>query len=89
MFGTPNPPSVIISGTWEIVGVHDFDACATDGCTPDASLDQYGGDTSVYANVVFLDLYLAPEPGSWMLVSTGLLGLGTARRLVTSLKFGR
>lgn len=37
-----------LGGTWEIVGVNDFDACTTDGCTPNASLGQYGGDTSVY-----------------------------------------
>ncbi len=69
-----------VNGTWEIVGVNDFNACTAVGCTPDASLNQYGGDTSVYANAAFLDPYLAPEPGSIIVVATGLFGLAAARR---------
>lgn len=69
-----------VDNTWEIVGVNDFEACFTDGCSPDASLDQYGGDTSVYADASFLDPYLAPEPGTLMVMGTGLFGLVAARR---------
>lgn len=70
-----------LNGKWELVGVNDFDACVTTGCTPNASLGQYGGDTSVYVDASFLNPYLAtPEPGTLALVGTGMLGLMAARR---------
>lgn len=78
-----------VNGTWEIVGVHDFNACVTNGCTPNSSLNQYGGDTSVYADASFLEPYLAPEPGSLLVMGTGLFGLMAARRRVAVRAFER
>ncbi len=71
-----------VNGALELVGVHDFIACETDGCTPDSQFGQYGGDTSVYADAAFLDSVLsAPEPGSFLIVGTGLSGLAAIRRM--------
>lgn len=75
-----------VGGTWEIVGVHDFISCDTVGCTPNSSLGQSGGDTSIYADQAWLlSATDAPEPASILVMAVGVLGLvalrrGTARR---------
>lgn len=68
-----------INGSWEIVGVHDFVDCTTNGCTPDSTFGQYGGDTSVYANSGWLD-YILPEPATAPLLASGLAGIALLTR---------
>jgi hypothetical protein len=69
-----------LGGTWEIVGVNDFDACNTNGCTPDSTFGQTGGDTSVYADTAFLESVLAPEPASAAVFGIGMSFLAAVRR---------
>jgi len=70
-----------INGTWEIVGVHDFIACQTNGCTPNSSYGQLGGDTSVYADQSWIGSVVPePAPTPVLLISIGLLGLTRLRR---------
>jgi hypothetical protein len=70
-----------VAGTWEIVGVHDFIACMTNGCTANSSYGQYGGDTSVYADQTWIDSVVPePAPASILVVALGLLGLTRVRR---------
>jgi hypothetical protein len=59
-----------LNGVWEIVGVHDFDACNT----------KTGGDTSVYADAAFLESVLAPEPASVAVFGIGMSALAAVRR---------
>lgn len=70
-----------INGTYELVGVHDFIACETNGCTPNSTFGQYGGDTSVYANASFIESVIdAPEPPSATLLALFLPLLTLAKR---------
>lgn len=70
-----------VNGNWEIAGVHDFVACVTQGCTPNSSFGDLGGDTSVYADAAFLNSVLAaPEPASIAMFGIGMAGLGAVRR---------
>lgn len=72
---------VNIGGSYEIVGVHDFIACLTNGCTANSSFGQYGGDTSVYANATWIDSVIGvPEPASATLLGLALLALRARRR---------
>jgi hypothetical protein len=72
---------VNVGGVWEIVGVHDFVTCFAQGCTPNSSFGQFGGDTSVYADAAFLDTFVVPEPRSAALMGVSVFGLIIASRL--------
>lgn len=73
---------VNIGGTWEIVGVHDFLDCITNGCTPNSSFGQLGGDTSVYADAAWIDSAIGvPEPGTALLLAPALLALAARRQV--------
>lgn len=72
---------VNIGGTWEIVGVHDFLDCLTNGCTPNSTFGQLGGDTSVYANAAWIDAAIGiPEPATALVLGPVLFGLALRRR---------
>lgn len=69
-----------VNGIWEIVGIHDFNACIQTGCTPNSTFGQLGGDTSIYADQAWLNSVLtAPEPASLSVLVTGLGGCAAAR----------
>jgi hypothetical protein len=68
-----------VAGVWEIVGVHDFVACTTNGCVANGSYGQYGGDTSIYADQAWIDS-VVPEPAPILVVALGVLGLAGVRR---------
>src|SRR5579871_4982876 len=71
-----------VGGVWEIVGVHEFNACLTLGCVPNSEFGELGGDTSIYANLAWIDSVLppAPEPATDALLAAGLLGILIRRR---------
>ncbi len=70
-----------VGGTWELVGVHDFIACATTGCIANSSYGQYGGDTSIFADQAWIESVVPePAPAAVLVVALGLLGVARARR---------
>ena len=79
-----------INGTWELVGVHDFNECVTRGCSPDSAYGTIGGDTALAADLSWIDLvdpgvtvndsYATPEPSTWMMLMIGSFGLGQIAR---------
>jgi len=58
-----------------IVAVNDLIACESTGCTPDSSFGGIFADTSVYANLSWIEAQEAPEPGTLALMTGALLGI--------------
>jgi hypothetical protein len=68
-----------INGTYELVGVHDFITCFTNGCTPNSTFNQGAGDTSTFADAQFINS-VVPEPASLPLMALALGGIAAFRR---------
>jgi hypothetical protein len=64
-----------VDGTMEIVGVHDFIGCVTTNCTPNSAFGDVFGDTSVSANLSFIDSQIAPEPRTLSMMLAALLSV--------------
>jgi hypothetical protein len=83
-----------LSGALYLVGVHDFIYCDGVGTNTCSSYGDVAGDTSVYANLAWLDSYLVsavPEPATYAMFLSGLslVGLGARRRRLAALADGR
>jgi V8-like Glu-specific endopeptidase len=64
-----------VNGTEEIVGVNDLISCDTANCTPNSSFGQIYADTSVYANLSWIEAETTsvPEPRTLSLMLGALL----------------
>ena len=80
--GDSGGPSLVqVNGQWLIAGVHSFIGCLSSGCTPDSSFGQYAGDSSIFANSVWVDSVVAvPEPETWAFMLAGLAVVAAIRR---------
>jgi hypothetical protein len=79
---------VYVNGEWELVGVHSFISCVTNGCTIDSSYGEVAGDVSVASQSAWLLSYLSvsavPEPQAWAMLFSGIgLLAGIVRRRST------
>ena len=73
---------VDVDGIYELVGVHDFNMCIAERCTPNSAFGTIGGDVSVAAtaNIEWIDSVIGtPEPGAFALMAVGFAGLGLIR----------
>jgi hypothetical protein len=75
---------VDVGGTWELVGIHDFNACVTTGCAANSSFGTIGGDVSLQADMAWIDSVVSgqaatPEPSTLVLMLVGFVALFSAK----------